>query len=32
MMLTQADCRPAHLTRVREALTALPEHDRGGSA
>ena len=24
MMLTQADHRPAHLTRVRDALTALP--------
>jgi hypothetical protein len=28
MMLTQADCRPAHLTRVRDALIALPEPDR----
>jgi hypothetical protein len=28
MMLTQADCRPAHLTRVRDALTALPEPDQ----
>jgi hypothetical protein len=25
MMLSQADHRPAHLTRVRDALTALPE-------
>jgi hypothetical protein len=25
MMLSQADQRPAHLTRVRDALTALPE-------
>jgi hypothetical protein len=24
MLLSQADCRPAHLTRVRDALTALP--------
>jgi hypothetical protein len=28
MMLTQADHRPAHLTRVRDALTALPEDDQ----
>jgi len=28
MMLTQADHRPAHLTRVRDALTALPEPDQ----
>ena len=28
MMLTQADDRPAHLTRVRDALTALPEPDQ----
>jgi hypothetical protein len=28
MMLTQADQRPAHLTRVRDALTALPEPDQ----
>ena len=28
MMLTQADCRPAHLTRVRDALIGLPEPDR----
>jgi hypothetical protein len=28
MMLTQADFRPAHLTRVRDALIALPEPDR----
>jgi hypothetical protein len=28
MMLSQADQRPAHLTRVRDALTALPEHDQ----
>jgi hypothetical protein len=28
MMLTQADCRPAHLTRVRDALTALPEPEQ----
>ena len=28
MMLTQADCRPAHLTRVRDALIALPEPDQ----
>jgi hypothetical protein len=28
MMLTQADLRPAHLTRVRDALTALPEPDQ----
>ncbi|HEY6315458.1 MAG TPA: hypothetical protein VIY52_32275 [Streptosporangiaceae bacterium] len=28
MMLTQADCRPAHLTRVRDALTALPAGDQ----
>ena len=25
MMLSQADQRPAHQTRVRDALTALPE-------
>jgi len=28
MMLTQADHRPAHLTRVRDALTTLPEPDQ----
>jgi hypothetical protein len=28
MMLSQADQRPAHLTRVRDALTALPEPDK----
>jgi hypothetical protein len=28
MMLTQADPRPAHLTRVRDALTTLPEPDQ----
>jgi hypothetical protein len=28
MMLSQADHRPAHLTRVRDALTALPEPDQ----
>ena len=28
MMLSQADCRPAHLTRVRDALIALPEPDQ----
>jgi hypothetical protein len=28
MMLTQAGHRPAHLTRVRDALTALPEPDQ----
>ena len=28
MMLTQADCRPAHLTRVRDTLTALPAGDQ----
>ena len=28
MMLTQADHRPAHLTRVRGALTALPPADQ----
>jgi hypothetical protein len=28
MMLTAADCRPAHLTRVRDALIALPEPDQ----
>jgi hypothetical protein len=28
MMLTQADCRPAHLTRVRDTLIALPEPDQ----
>ena len=28
MMLTQADCRPAHLTRVRGTLTALPAGDQ----
>jgi hypothetical protein len=28
MMLTQADQRPAHLTRVRGALIALPEPDQ----
>jgi hypothetical protein len=28
MMLSQADHRPAHLTRVRDALTALPAADQ----
>jgi hypothetical protein len=28
MLLTQADGRPAHLTRVHQALTALPEPDQ----
>jgi hypothetical protein len=28
MMLSQAGYRPAHLTRVRDALTALPEPDQ----
>ena len=28
MMLAQADHRPAHLTRVRDALIALPEPDQ----
>ena len=28
MLLTQADQRPAHLTRLRDALTALPEPDQ----
>ena len=28
MLLTQADHRPAHLTRVRDALTALPADDQ----
>jgi hypothetical protein len=28
MMLTQADHRPAHLTRVRDALIALPEPEQ----
>ena len=28
MLLTQADQRPAHLTRVQDALTALPEPDQ----
>jgi hypothetical protein len=28
MMLTQADCRPAHLTRVRTTLIALPADDQ----
>ncbi len=28
MLLTQADCRPAHLTRVRDALTSLPAADQ----
>ena len=28
MLLSQADQRPAHLTRVRDALTALPEADQ----
>jgi len=28
MLLTQADHRPAHLTRVHQALTDLPEPDR----
>jgi hypothetical protein len=28
MLLSQADQRPAHLTRVRDALTSLPEPDQ----
>jgi hypothetical protein len=28
MLLSQADCRPAHLTRVRDILVALPEPDQ----
>jgi hypothetical protein len=28
MMLTQADHRPAHLTRVHDALTSLPDDDQ----
>jgi hypothetical protein len=28
MMLTQADHRPAHLTRVRDVLVALPDPDQ----
>jgi hypothetical protein len=28
MMLAQADCRPAHLTRVRDTLIALPADDQ----
>ena len=32
MMLALADDRPAHLTRVHQALTALPEADQHGSA
>ena len=28
MCLTQADGRPAHLTRVRQALVSLPENDQ----
>ena len=28
MMLALADGRPAHLTRVHQALTSLPEHDQ----
>src|SRR5208282_6741899 len=28
MLLSQADHRPAHLTRVRDALTALPPADQ----
>jgi hypothetical protein len=28
MCLTQADGRPAHLTRIRQALTSLPEDDQ----
>ena len=28
MMLTQAGCRPAHLTRVRDTLIALPADDQ----
>ena len=28
LCLTQADGRPAHLTRVRQALTSLPEDDQ----
>jgi hypothetical protein len=28
MCLTQADGRPAHLTRVHQALAGLPEHDQ----
>ena len=32
MLLSQADHRPAHLTRVRGALIALPPMTRPGSA
>ena len=32
MMLSQADHRPAHLTRVRDALVACPSRTRCGSA
>ena len=32
MCLAQADHRPAHLTRVHQALTALSEQTSGGSA
>jgi hypothetical protein len=32
MMLTQADCGPAHLTRVRDTLIALPPMTRCGWA
>ncbi|HTW01027.1 MAG TPA: hypothetical protein VMF87_12070 [Streptosporangiaceae bacterium] len=28
MCLTQADGRPAHLTRIRQALASLPEDDQ----
>jgi len=28
MCLAQADHRPAHLTRVHQALTALPDEDK----
>jgi len=28
MLLSQADQRPAHLTRIRDALTSLPEPDQ----
>ena len=32
MCLTQADSRPAHLTRVHQALTSLPAKTRRGWA
>jgi hypothetical protein len=32
MLLTLADHRPAHLTRVHQALTALPDAEASGSA